>query len=371
MKPLYTWKPMYMWAGGKNKMLKHYSPSIPKVFTSYHEPFFGAGALFVRMYEQSPKSHFYINDINSDLMGIYHAIKSDLPTFLKYIMKLESEYLPLLPPPSKKDPDYAQEKKRIKELENDFKDQTAHNNPIDWQGLFKKESRKTRRSFYFKTRSEYHQSKWSPSRTAATLYFLMKTGFNGVWQAGGPKRDPVTGLYEKDAKITKATGKFNTPCGLLNHKGSLIDVVNISMWHEALKRTTITSHDFSKTLENVSAGDFVFLDPPYRSGKDEETFADYGTRLDDDFQESVIRYLLESASKGATSWLSNREHGDNWFQDRCGSTCDIKTFDVTYTVGRRKAEYDEVGNIKQHHAKKAKEVLIIGKPLADKEKGNG
>lgn len=366
-------KPLFAWPGGKTRMLRHYKPFLPTSFQSYHEPFFGAGAVFIRMYAASPKSSFYINDINSDLMGIYHAIKNDLPTFLKYIMKLESKYIPLLPPPSKKDPDYAQEKKRIKELENDFKDRTSKvsgQKPIDWQGLFKKESRKTRRSFYFKTRDEYHQNNWSPSREAATLYFLMKTGFNGVWQAGGPKREP-NGLFKKGAKITKATGKFNTPCGLLNHKDSLIDVVNISMWHEALKRTTITSHDFSKTLENVSAEDFVFLDPPYRSGKDEETFADYGTRLDDDFQESVIRYLLESASKGATSWLSNREHGDNWLQKRCGSTCDIKTFDVTYTVGRRKAEYDEAGNIKQHHAKKAKEVLIIGKPLADKEKDNG
>lgn len=319
-----------MWAGGKNKMLKHYKPLLPTSFKSYHEPFFGGGAMFVEMYKNSPSSDFYINDVNSDLMGIYTSIKNDKSEFLRISNHLQSRYLPLSQPAKDKEA-----KVENKVFEKEFKTGTYY----DWKMIH--QERPSRRSFYFKVRDEYQQATdWSPTMSAATLYFLMKTGFNGVWQ------------------VSKRNGKFNTPCGLLNHKEEFIKEEQIIQWHKALQRTTITSGDFSRTLGNVSAGDFVFLDPPYRSGKEDTTFADYGTRLDDDFQESVIRYLLESTSKGATSWLSNREHGDNWFQDRCGSTCDIKTFDVTYTVGRRKAEYDEAGNIIQHHAKKAKEVLI-------------
>ena len=39
-------KPLFIWAGGKNKMLKHYLPIMPKQVDTYVEPFFGGGAMF-------------------------------------------------------------------------------------------------------------------------------------------------------------------------------------------------------------------------------------------------------------------------------------------------------------------------------------
>ena len=42
-------KPLFIWAGGKNKMLKHYIPILPSPLEmdikSYVEPFFGGGAI--------------------------------------------------------------------------------------------------------------------------------------------------------------------------------------------------------------------------------------------------------------------------------------------------------------------------------------
>ena len=40
-------KPLFMWAGGKTKLLKHYQPYLPSYVTHYHEPFFGGGAMFI------------------------------------------------------------------------------------------------------------------------------------------------------------------------------------------------------------------------------------------------------------------------------------------------------------------------------------
>jgi DNA adenine methylase len=42
-------KPLFMWAGGKSKMMKHYRPLMPKEIRGYSEPFFGGGAMFVEV----------------------------------------------------------------------------------------------------------------------------------------------------------------------------------------------------------------------------------------------------------------------------------------------------------------------------------
>ena len=40
-------KPLFMWAGGKNKMMKHYQPYLPSYVTQYQEPIFGGGAMII------------------------------------------------------------------------------------------------------------------------------------------------------------------------------------------------------------------------------------------------------------------------------------------------------------------------------------
>ena len=53
--------------------------------------------------------------------------------------------------------------------------------------------------------------------------------------------------------------------------------------------------------------------------------------------------------------MSNRDKGDDFFEKIQGTNF-IETFDVTYTVGRRKKEDDGT-----YSAKKATEILMIGK----------
>ena len=60
-------KPLYMWAGGKNKMISKYllSPGIPLAgYDTFVEPFFGGGAMMIWVNENNPNiKRFILNDI--------------------------------------------------------------------------------------------------------------------------------------------------------------------------------------------------------------------------------------------------------------------------------------------------------------------
>ncbi len=68
-------KPLFIWAGGKNKMLKHYLPIMPKQVDTYVEPFFGGGAMFIHIVENYKPKNLIINDVNKDIIRIYNSIK--------------------------------------------------------------------------------------------------------------------------------------------------------------------------------------------------------------------------------------------------------------------------------------------------------
>ena len=74
-------KPLFIWAGGKTKVLKHYARFMPTAFETYYEPFFGGGAMFVYVMNTYRPKNVVINDINSDVINIYKAIKTDLDEF--------------------------------------------------------------------------------------------------------------------------------------------------------------------------------------------------------------------------------------------------------------------------------------------------
>ena len=161
-------KPLFIWAGGKNKMLKHYIPILPSPLEmsikSYVEPFFGGGAMFIHIMKHHQPKESYINDINPDIISIYECIKNNYDEFLKRVIDLETQYLPM--------------------------------------------NMEDRRKFFFEVRNNhaYDYESWSKPYESATLYFLMKTGFNGIFQ------------------INKNTNnRYGTPCGLLNQKDKVFD----------------------------------------------------------------------------------------------------------------------------------------------------
>jgi len=286
-------KPIFMWAGGKSKMIKHYQQYFPQHFDTYIEPFFGGGAIFLEAYKINPNAHFIINDINSCIINIYKSIQSDYGCFLKHLNKVSDKYLSL--------------------------------NKVD------------KKTYYYDIRHQhaFDYKNWSGTKEAATLYFLMKTGFNGIWQ------------------INKNTnGRYGTPVGLL--KNFVYDKDNLDGWNKILQNNiTITSKDYKLLFNNkLSNNTWTFLDPPYRG-----CFTKYGIKFDDDEQKKLVDFSNTMSNYGE-SWLCNRIVGeDNFFENYIKqqqySTKHILYFDNTYTAGRRKKTDNGF------EAKKVKEILVI------------
>lgn len=304
-------KPLFMWAGGKKKMLKKYDPHLPKTFDRYIEPFFGGGAMFIWAYNQNPNAKFIINDVNESIISIYREIRDNLEDFQIRLDLLESEYLPL------------PKGETNKKLEKDFEK--------DWHRLYK--HLPCRRYFYFKLRLEhaYDYQKWTKTEEAATLYFLMKTGFNGIWQVNN-----------------NTNQRFGTPFGLGNQKDSVYDRGVLKWWNKALQNAEICCEDFEGVVERwANEKSFVFMDPPYR-----DSFTQYDTDFHDKEQERVLSSLQYCRNKDAVGWLTNRDCGDDFFTSRWDN---IFYFDVTYTAGRRKKTKEGF------EAKPATEVLLYTK----------
>ena len=274
-------KPLFIWAGGKTKVLKHYARFMPTAFETYYEPFFGGGAMFVYVMNTYRPKNVVLNDINSDVINIYKAIKTDLDEFQQRLDSLESQYLPL--------------------------------------------SKEDRKTLYFEIRHQhaYDYESWSKPVEAATLYFLMKTGFNGIYQLN-----------------QNTNGRYGTPAGLLNQKDKVYDRDVLKWWHDALQNVTIKSGDWKDAVENDPNG-FFFFDPPYR-----DSFADYGNGFGDD----ALTSLLDFADAQNLVFVANRAD-DNWFDDQSRSM-QVHYFNITYTAGRRKKTED--GFV----AKKATEILL-------------
>ena len=274
-------KPLFMWAGGKNKLIKHYQPYFPVDVENYCEPFFGGGAMFIYVMNTYGPSSATINDINTDVVNIYKSIKTNLPEFLDRLDNLQAEYIP--------------------------------------------KTKEDRKKYYYEVRHShaYDYQKWSKPFEAATLYFLMKTGFNGIYQLNN-----------------NTNGRYGTPCGLLNQKSTVYDISVIDWWHNALQNTNIKSGDWKHACGHPKET-FHFFDPPYR-----DSFADYGNGFTDD----QLLELIQFSDTCDNVMLSNRDD-DGWFTDnRMG--LDAVHIDVTYTAGRRKKTEDG------YEAKKAKEILL-------------
>ena len=297
-------------------MLKKYQPHLPEKFDKYCEPFLGGGAMFIWAYGKNPEASFVLNDSNEGIVNIYRAIRDDVVRFAAKLDELSEEYLPL----HKGETD--------KELEKSF--------DKDWARLY--DHTPCRRYFYFKLRNQhaFDYEDWHSTEEAAVLYFLMKTGFNGLWQEN-----------------KNTNGRFGTPCGLLNQKDAVYDKQNVMDWHKALQQCELMCGDFTETIKKIGrqSNCYVFLDPPYRG-----SFTQYGVDFDDALQEKVIAYLEVAKALGSYVLLSNRDAGDGFFEKRRGDNKLIK-FDVTYTAGRRKKTEDGF------EAKKAKEILMIGEPI--------
>jgi DNA adenine methylase len=290
-------KPLYMWAGGKSKMIPKYvlSPGIPySGYDTYIEPFFGGGAMMIHIHQNNPSvKRFILNDINSEIVNLYRVIKSDVEQFITFTNFLSDVYLAL--------------------------------------------NKEKRKIFFYDTREKYitesEYKQWSPTQEAAVLYFLMKTAFNGIFQT-----------------TKKAKGRFATPAGLLNQTTHVYDENNVREWNIFLQKVDIYCGDYKTACDAVNKNEtaFYFMDPPYR-----ESYG-YEQKFDDLNQINLIELCVEAVANGNKIMYCNRDTGDA-FYDNHRSILDIEYYDVSYTAGRRSTNADG-----KKEAMKAREILLYG-----------
>jgi DNA adenine methylase len=277
------------WAGGKTKLLKAYKELLPQYgdFDSYVEPFFGAGAVFCDIVSRDPRPRQYVlNDSNSELVSFYLSLRDSPEELIDCLASIEREYL------------------RV-EIEN----------------------KTDRKAFYYACRQSYWCMPAGEVKTAATLYFLMKTSFNGIWQTCGASR-----------------GLFGTPAGLLN-ESQVFDESQLLAWSKALAEVTFSNCSFEHV--QVPQGSLVYCDPPYRG-----CFASYGKQFTDMCQIRLIQWCDSLARHGHRVFLANRDVEDGFFDCHLPEYCLVSRIDVTYTAGRRKKTKDGF------EAKPATELLI-------------
>ena len=266
--------PLFRWAGGKTKMLKHYVSILPDDYERYVEPFFGGGAMFLHIKSKNPRTKCFINDINPSIISIYESIRNDFDDFVKYLDILDSKYIPL--------------------------------------------SKEDRKKFYYDVRSEHawNYQSWSKTKESSTFYFLLKTSFNGILQIN-----------------INTNNRFGTPAGLLNEKTSVYSLENLVAWNKILEDTIITSTDWKKSVKGIDVENtFFFFDPPYRG-----CFTSYGQTFTDEHQIELLEFCYEIMKHKGHVLFCNRDDGDNFWDNKEG-LLSKKMIDVTYTAGRRKRE---------------------------------
>jgi DNA adenine methylase len=148
-------KPFLKWAGGKSQLLEEIKQRLPYglrtgEINTYIEPFVGGGAVFYYIAQNYPSiNHFYLFDINQDLVNCYNAVKTNVASVIDDLKTLERKY------------------------------------------LAKKNS--SRRYFYYHIRTEFNVD-----RSPAKLIFLNKTCYNGLYRVNKNNEFNVPfGGYEK------------------------------------------------------------------------------------------------------------------------------------------------------------------------------
>lgn len=121
--------PVVKWVGGKTKLLPELLARIPARFGRYYEPFAGGAALFFRL----APDRAVLGDLNSDLMGMYGALATDVAAVIRSLLRHEVSH-------------------------------SAHH--------------------YYGTRDRWNarRASWTAATRASTMIYMNRTGYNGLWR---------------------------------------------------------------------------------------------------------------------------------------------------------------------------------------------
>ena len=288
-------KPIIKWSGRKTYLINEIQNFIENKYKnqkfSYHEPFFGSGAIYFNlatsMNSQIEKS--YLNDSIPELIIFYKTLQEiNIDAFHENLIQEEKAYSRKHSYDSKSEV-YTKWKDRFNTLINSEKIKT----------LNKKE------------RTE-----------VAKLFLLLNQAcFNGV--------------YRKNNK-----GEFNVPHGRTTSKDGIKDnKISIPMLPHLKEvasslpkdTTSFTSLDYKDALKKVKPGDFVYLDPPYYDSVNYYDHKTFTTAHQEELRDEMTRLI----KLGAHVVMSNSKSPEckKLYKSKYTS---IKEIPVTRTMQRKK-----------------------------------
>lgn len=287
-------KPFLKWAGGKGQLLEEIETRLPEQLRTgeidtYVEPFVGGGAVFFLLAQKYPSlRHFYLFDINQDLVNCYKVVKKSADALIQQLNKIEKQYMSLEQP--------------------------------------------DRRDLFLQIRQKFNEEKLIQFNvsTAAELIFLNKTCYNG--------------LYRVNRK-----GEFNVPFGDYKNP-NICDSDNLLAVSRLLKAAEIICADFEESEKYVDDHTFVYLDPPYRPLSATASFTSYSkydfTERD---QMRLAGFCVRIAAKGARFLLSNsdpkNEDPTDGFFETCYGDFNIERIRAIRAInckGSRRGEISEL-----------------------------
>jgi DNA adenine methylase len=122
----------------------------------------------------------------------------------------------------------------------------------------------------------------------ARLIFLNHTCFNGLWRVN-------------------AGGKFNVPFGRYTNP-RILDEEGLRAASVVLQGAAIDKRDFAEVTRDLSAGDFVYLDPPYVPLSKTASFTAYASDgFGPEDQSRLAVQLRELKARGVFAMVSNAD----------------------------------------------------------------
>ena len=212
---------------------------------TYVEPFVGGGAVLFWILQQYPNiEHAIINDINSELICTYRAIKSDVASLISELDLLQTDYLSL-----------------------------------DSDG---------RKEYFLDKRDVFNSKTTASVETAALFIFLNRTCFNGLYRVN-------------------SRGLFNVPHGKYSSP-RICDEDNLRAVSRLLQKVDILCGDFTDTGYYAGRDTLYYFDPPYKPVNETSSFTSYSKDGFDDAEQIRLRDFCNQISEaGAMFILSNSD----------------------------------------------------------------
>jgi DNA adenine methylase len=273
-------KPFLKWAGGKRAVLPEILPRIPEFEGTFIEPFLGAGAVLFSIPAETKK---IANDFNSELIGVYKAVRDDLDRLVHEL------------------------KKHKNTKEHFLKVRAMDRNP----------------SFH----------KVDPVAKAARFIYLNKTCFNGLYRVNA------------DGYFNVPFGNYARP-EIVSPENLLKVSEFLSKKISGRSAVRFMVGDFAKTTALAKPGDFVYLDPPYDPTSGTSSFVNYQqqgfTKLD---QQRLRDEMIRLTKIGVPVLLSNSDTSfiRSLYSDR--SMFRIEKIQVRRTISASVTSRGSVGEV--------------------------